>query len=960
MAFMSKLNVLIPGENGAPDVTEQYDIAALQLVQATNREPYSVGDSTTPVYFQDGIPYECEISGGGGAGGSTVSITPNYTGGNLVAKYKIDGKAGALYSPKVGTAYKRTKLWEMGDLASGLSNVGDNNDSKPLSSSISNYSFLLIHYAPSNNINEARTMMLDAKLLANAVGSQTAFFSCHYLSDVFIKCKFKTQTTIEVVESSSLPLPNDQSLKCVVKQIDGLIFGVSGEDLTQGLNVIETLWGPGSADVIDQIYNFKKDAIIDDYNFIYIHYCETASPYDEKILILDETTIKKGLKPEGAGGPQSYFTCYITDNLYIKGLFINEKQFKIVEFVDDGLRHCVIKQIDGVSLGASNVPSGGGGDTSDCMKKGIDYVTAGKADGSEIGDNATAEGFNNIADGDYSHAEGTTTYAHGGSSHAEGSSTYAEGSDAHAEGEGTYAGGIASHSEGIETSAYKMGAHAEGAFTSVNSAHSHSEGSHTSVMEILAFNPYTQKEEWSVGGHSEGYYTYASGWGAHSEGYFTTASGSESHTEGHNTYSFSGHSEGSSTSSLTRAHAEGMNTCAIGTASHAEGGGTTVNQTVAVGNQSHAEGRMTTACGEGSHAEGFKSYAIGKYAHAEGGYTSTAPNVNWSGTYANGESSHAEGFRTYANGNNAHAEGQYSTADGRNAHAEGYKTSACGESSHAEGGWNNLPFESAKGGTFARGDNSHAEGYMTYAEGYITHAEGYKTTAYSYNSTSTILQQANHAEGVYTSASGRGCHSEGYGASSNSVVAFGDGSHAEGCYTTAYGAINTSQYTLPSGTHAEGTKTYAYSGQHVEGRWNEPNSNLAHIMGGGTSAQTKNVFTIDWQGNVVCKSLSQTSSRKVKNNIKNMSEQEAKKILQLRPVSFDYIEGEGDKNCYGLIAEEVQEIGINYPIFNGYMSSKNEECLQLDYSKFVPYLIKMIQIQEERINTLEQKLREKE
>jgi hypothetical protein len=91
-----------------------------------------------------------------------------------------------------------------------------------------------------------------------------------------------------------------------------------------------------------------------------------------------------------------------------------------------------------------------------------------------------------------------------------------------------------------------------------------------------------------------------------------------------------------------------------------------------------------------------------------------------------------------------------------------------------------------------------------------------------------------------------------------------------------------------------------------------------------------------------------------------MSEQEAEKILQLRPVSFDYIEGEGDKNCYGLIAEEVQEADINYPIFNGYMSSKNEECLQLDYSKFIPYLIKMIQIQEERINTLEQKLREKE
>ena len=591
MALMSKVNVLIPGENGAPDVTEQYDIAALQLVQATNREPYSVGDSTTPVYFQDGIPYECEISGGGGTGGSTVSITPNYTGGNLVAKYKIDGKAGALYSPKVGTAYKRTKLWEMGDLASGLSNVGDNNDSKPLSSSISNYSFLLIHYAPSNNINEARTMMLDAQLLANAVGSQTAFFSCHYLSDVFIKCKFKTQTTIEVVESSSLPLPNDQSLKCVVKQIDGLIFGVSGEDLTQGLNVIETLWGPGSADVVDQIYNFKKDAIIDDYNFIYIHYCETASPYDEKILILDETTIKEGLQPESAGGPQSYFTCYITDNLYIKGLFINEKQFKVVEVIDDGLRHCVIKQIDGVSLGASNVPGGGGGDTSDCMKKGIDYVTAGKADGSEIGQHATAEGYQTIAYGEFAHAEGYKTTAYG-DAHTEGSYTYAgnNGSGAHAEGndttaigeaahaEGMYniAEGNRSHAEGYYTEVYGQASHVEGFFTCAQSSYSHAEGSGTTTAG-------------NGGAHAEGGYTYSSGVYSHTEGYSTTAEGDYSHAEGENTY------------------ASGMN-------SHAEGYYT-------VCESGHAEGDGTTSSGIGSHAEGYYTYAYGQGAHAEGWYS---------------------------------------------------------------------------------------------------------------------------------------------------------------------------------------------------------------------------------------------------------------------------------------------------------------------------------------------------
>lgn len=715
MALMSKVNVLISGENGAPDVTEQYDIAALQLVQATNREPYNVGDSTTPVYFQDGIPYECEISGGGGTGGSTVSITPNYTGGNLVAKYKIDGKAGALYSPKVGTAYKRTKLWEMGDLASGLSNVGDNNDLKPLSSSIGNYSFLLIHYAPSNNINEARTMMLDARLLANAVESQTAFFSCHYLSDVFIKCKFKTQTTIEVVESSSLPLPNDQSLKCVVKQIDGLIFGVSGEDLTQGLNVIETLWGPGSADVVDQIYNFKKDAIIDDYNFIYIHYCEAASPYDEKILILDETTIKKGLTPEGAGGSQSYFTCYITDNLYIKGLFINEKQFKVVEFVDDGLRHCVIKQIDGVSLGAPNVP--GGGDTSDCMKKGIDYVTAGQAENTFLGVNATAEGYNTTSNEQAAHAEGYITIA----------------------------SGMAAHAEGYKVRASELGSHAE--------------GYKTSAYGILGG---------VCASHAEGYQTCAYQKCSHSEGYKTFSQGL-------------GHAEGCETSAIS-----------LGT--------------------------------QGSHAEGNGTIAL------YGG----------------------------------HAEGSDTRADG---------------------------------------EDNHAEGHDTYAGGIACHTEGLHTVA-------------------------------AVGAGGGAIY----GGHAEGCETTAYDDYQ----------HVEGYKN-------VFGATGTDGSCLVHIIGWGG----QNIFTVDAAGHVAAIAFDTGSSKKIKENIKDMSQEEAEKLLKLRPVSFDYIKGEGGKNCYGLIAEEVQEINLLFPLTKGSMKTKAEECLQLDYTKFVPYLIKMIQIQEERINNLEKELREK-
>lgn len=99
------------------------------------------------------------------------------------------------------------------------------------------------------------------------------------------------------------------------------------------------------------------------------------------------------------------------------------------------------------------------------------------------------------------------------------------------------------------------------------------------------------------------------------------------------------------------------------------------------------------------------------------------------------------------------------------------------------------------------------------------------------------------------------------------------------------------------------------------------------------------------------------SSKHVKENIETISENEAKKILKLNPVKFDYILG--DKNQRGLIAEEVQDILpelVNVP--EGYEVFNPDEpwnTPSIDYSKFVPYLIKMIQIQQKQIDKLMKK-----
>lgn len=110
-------------------------------------------------------------------------------------------------------------------------------------------------------------------------------------------------------------------------------------------------------------------------------------------------------------------------------------------------------------------------------------------------------------------------------------------------------------------------------------------------------------------------------------------------------------------------------------------------------------------------------------------------------------------------------------------------------------------------------------------------------------------------------------------------------------------------------------------------------------------------------------SFTNPSSRLVKENIINMSEEEAKKILLLNPVDFDYIEAYGgEKNQHGLIAEDTLGIipscvtvpeGYSEKEFDAEKGIRNK-VLAIDYSKLVPYLIKMVQIQQEEIEKLKE------
>lgn len=137
---------------------------------------------------------------------------------------------------------------------------------------------------------------------------------------------------------------------------------------------------------------------------------------------------------------------------------------------------------------------------------------------------------------------------------------------------------------------------------------------------------------------------------------------------------------------------------------------------------------------------------------------------------------------------------------------------------------------------------------------------------------------------------------------------------------------------------------------------------------GGTAIVGSAIYCqSDWSGSsyapVYGTSFTNPSSKLVKENVVDMPEEEAKKILRLKPVDFDYIEAYGgEKNQHGLIAEDTLDIipscvtipeGYSEKEFDAEKGIRNK-VLAIDYSKLVPYLIKMVQIQQEEIEKLKE------
>ena len=106
---------------------------------------------------------------------------------------------------------------------------------------------------------------------------------------------------------------------------------------------------------------------------------------------------------------------------------------------------------------------------------------------------------------------------------------------------------------------------------------------------------------------------------------------------------------------------------------------------------------------------------------------------------------------------------------------------------------------------------------------------------------------------------------------------------------------------------------------------------------------------------------SDISSRRYKENIIPLSEDEAKKILDVEIVNYDYKENVVDEDerydQKGAIAEDVVNLipnAVTYADVDGEQLPDG-----INYTKFIPYLIKMVQMQQKEIDELKAMIKEK-
>lgn len=457
------------------------------------------------------------------------------------------------------------------------------------------------------------------------------------------------------------------------------------------------------------------------------------------------------------------------------------------------------------------------------MEKGIDYVTAGQKADTVKGQRVTIEGGNNTASGDDSHAEGWETTASGGNAHSEGQQTVASAYNTHAEGRATTASAPGAHSEGYNTTASGEYSHSEGRNSSAVAAYSHAEGSST-VSSINGTYAHAEGQNCSAsasGAHAEGWNTEAVGAASHVEGAGTIARLAYQHVQGKynipDTDGLYAHIVGGGAASYNRSNIHTLDWS--GNAWFA--GDVTDGSGNVLSDKADNEPTFSEASTRANIASGESIPTIlGKIKKFFTDLKAVAFSGNYSDLSGTPSSLPASDVYSWAK---AATKPSYTASEVGALASDGTAAKATAD---ADG--NNISSTYMKKGV----DRVTAGQYSGATLGYCATSEGQGNRA---------TGNTSHAQGMGTESAANYSHSEGY---DTHVLAGADAGHAEGYGVAVEGRA----------AHGEGYGTLASSDyQHVEGKWNvEDDDNIfAHIIGGGTANyDRKNIFTVDWNGDV--------------------------------------------------------------------------------------------------------------
>ena len=116
-------------------------------------------------------------------------------------------------------------------------------------------------------------------------------------------------------------------------------------------------------------------------------------------------------------------------------------------------------------------------------------------------------------------------------------------------------------------------------------------------------------------------------------------------------------------------------------------------------------------------------------------------------------------------------------------------------------------------------------------------------------------------------------------------------------------------------------------------------------------------FYVNFTGQVFYRvGLTNLSDQRLKENVINL-DKGLDDILKIKPRRFDWIEGEGEKNQIGFIAQEVEEAGLE-ELVSHYKGASLDDAKGVNQAGLIPILVKAIQEQQTIIEDLQTQINE--